>query len=120
VPTLGNLGMPVLGTTYNVTLSYALPSAPTFIITGFSDSIYNGQVLPFELPDAPGCDLLASAESTALVFATAVGTAITPISVPSGVSFIGVELFHQWAALDIAANALGLVLSDAGWATIGT
>jgi hypothetical protein len=31
---------------------------------------------------------------------------------------MGAEVFHQWAVLD-AVNALGIVVSDAGKATLG-
>jgi hypothetical protein len=33
---------------------------------------------------------------------------------------IGLEVFHQWAVIDIPANSLGVVMSDAGHATIGS
>ena len=45
------------------------------------------------------------------------GAANAAFSVPSSTSNIGLEVFHQWAVLD-AVNSLGVVVSDAGRATI--
>ena len=119
VPTLGNTGQPVLGTSYQLTLGDALASAPALLMTGLSDTTYNGTPLPYALPNAPGCSILAAPTTTTFVFTSAGGTATSQIDVPSSSSYIGLELFHQWAVLD-PANALGIVVSDAGMAHIGT
>jgi hypothetical protein len=33
--------------------------------------------------------------------------------------FTGIIAYHQWAVLDVGANQLGIVMSDAGVATVG-
>lgn len=119
VPTLGNVGGPVLGTSYDITLSQALASSAAFLITGLSDATYNGTPLPYQLPNAPGCELLAAPQSTQLRLTSPSGTASGSFVVPNSPAYIGIELFHQWAVLD-PANPLGIVVSDAGKAKMGT
>ena len=49
---------------------------------------------------------------------SATGTASWTVGVPGTPILMGTEVFHQWAVLD-AVNALGIVVSDAGKATLG-
>ena len=49
--------MPILNSSYDVTLSGAIPSAFAIMVTGLSDTVHNGLPLPAPLPGAPGCDL---------------------------------------------------------------
>ncbi|MCB9883891.1 MAG: S8 family serine peptidase [Planctomycetes bacterium] len=119
VPTLGHNGTPVLGTSYDLTLTDALASSAALMMTGLSDSSYNGTPLPYALPNAPGCELLAAPMATTFTFTSGTGTATHTVNVPSSSSYIGLELFHQWAVLD-PANGLGIVVSDAGVAHVGT
>ena len=79
--------------------------------------MFNGTPAP--LPNAPGSDLLAAADATQFMFTSATGTATNSLVVPNSTSYIGLELFHQWAVFD-AANPLGIVVSDAGKAWLGT
>ena len=116
-PELGNDGVPSLGSTYDVTLADAAASAATFIVTGLSDTVYQGTPLPAAIPGGPGCSVYAAPDVTQLLFTTASGTANATFGVPSSVSYIGLSLYHQWAVLD-AVNAVGIVVSDAGRATI--
>ena len=74
--------------------------------------------MPFPLPNAPGCSVFAAPDATLFLLTTAAGTATHSVGVPSATSYIGVELFHQWAVLD-AANPLGIIVSDAGRAWLG-
>ena len=46
------------------------------------------------------------------------GTASGTINVPNAPSLMGLPVYHQWAVLD-SVNALGIVVSDAGRATVG-
>ncbi len=119
VPALGHTGAPVLGTSYDLTLSNALASTPALMMTGLSDSTYNSTPLPYALPNAAGCALLAAPMSTTFTFTSANGTATHSMTVPNSPSYIGLDLFHQWAVLD-PANGLGIVVSDAGKAHVGT
>ena len=116
-PDLGITGFPVLGTTYNLTVSSAVASSAAFFITGLSDTIYGGTNLPAPIPGAPGCSVYASPDVTQLLFTNSSGTSSAAQNVPNLPSLAGLELFHQWAILD-AVNAVGIVVSDAGKARI--
>jgi choice-of-anchor B domain-containing protein len=117
VPDIGNTGLPTLNSTYNVTLDNAVPQAFAVCVSGLSDTVYNGGPLPLALPGAPGCNLMVSAEVLDLRITSPQGTASRTFSIPSSPAYVGVDLFHQWAVLD-AVNTLGIVVSDAGKATI--
>lgn len=113
-----DVGLPWIGSTYDVTVSRAAASTFAVLLSGLSDTTYQGAPLPSPLPGAPGCDLQASADVSTAVIVSPTGTASSPISVPSSASLMGLPLFHQWAVLD-SVNSLGLVVSDAGKATVG-
>lgn len=117
VPQLGNNGFPILGTSYDVTLSNAAAMAPTFFISGLSDSIYQGTPLPAPIPGAPGCSVYAAPHSTLLMFTSAAGTASASTTVPNAPFLSGLSVYHQWAILD-SVNATGIVVSDAGRAVV--
>ncbi|MFK7740169.1 MAG: S8 family serine peptidase [Planctomycetota bacterium] len=118
VPALSNAGEPILGASYDLTLSDALANTFAVLASGLSDTSWSGGALPTPLPGAPGCDLLVAPDVLDAVVTSATGTGSQSIAVPSSTGLIGTELFHQWAILD-AVNAAGLVLSNAGRATIG-
>ena len=117
-PELGNTGVPEIGGSYTVTLASALANAPVLLVCGFSDQLFGGVPLPLPLPGAPGCNLLISADVLFVQAASPTGTSSFPIAVPASVGLIGTQLFHQWAVFD-PVNALGLVVSNAGKASIG-
>jgi len=116
-PVIGNVGLPILNTTYNVTLADALPTTFAICVSGLSDTIYNGSPLPVALPGAPGCSIFAAPALLQLFVTSAAGTASAPFSIPANPANIGVSLYHQWAVAD-NVNTLGLVVSNAGKATV--
>ena len=117
MPRLGNNGLPILGSNYTVTLNDAAPQALAVFVSGLSDAVYNGSPLPLALPGAPGCDLFVSGDVTSVYNTNANGAANATFSIPSSTANIGLNVFHQWAVLD-AVNSFGVVVSDAGRATI--
>jgi len=117
-PAIGNNGLPSIGTTYDVTLSAAAASSVAVLISGLSDTMHQGTPLPAALPGAPGCSILAAPLVTEAQLITAAGTASAPIAVPNSLNLMGLPVYHQWAVLD-SVNALGIVVSDAGKATVG-
>jgi hypothetical protein len=117
VPSLGNAGIPILNSSYDVTLSDAAPTTFALMVSGFSDTMFNGAPLPIALPGAPGCSVHAAPELLQVFVTDAAGTASAPFGIPASPTNIGLSLYHQWAVLD-AVNALGIVVSDAGRATI--
>jgi len=117
-PAIGNSGLPSLGTSYDLTLSSAAASSVAVLISGLSDTVYQGSPLPLALPGAPGCEILAAPAVTEAQVISAAGTASGTIAVPNSAPLMGLNVFHQWAVLD-AVNALGIVVSDAARATVG-
>ena len=117
-PEIGNVGLPSLGSSYDVTVSRAATSTFAVLLSGLSDTVYQGTPLPAALPGAPGCDLQASADVTSAQVVSSTGTASGTINVPNAPSLMGLPVYHQWAVLD-SVNALGIVVSDAGRATVG-
>jgi hypothetical protein len=75
--------------------------------------------LPIPLVGAPGCDIYAAPQVLQLFVTSGAGTASAPFIVPPTPANIGLSLYHQWAVLD-PANPLGIVVSEAGRATIDT
>ncbi|MFK7741095.1 MAG: S8 family serine peptidase [Planctomycetota bacterium] len=117
-PSIGNSGLPQLGSSYGVTLSDALANTFAVLASGFSDSTWSGGSLPAPLPGAPGCDLLVDPLVLDAVATGAAGAGNVSFNVPSSTSLVGFEVFHQWGVLD-AVNAAGLVLSNAARASVG-
>ena len=117
-PDLGSVGLPSITTSYTVTLASALPSTIALFVSGFSDQSFGAIPLPWTLPGAPGCNLLVSADVLDAVVTSGTGTGSRTIAVPGSTSLIGFTIFHQWGVFD-AVNPLGIVVSNAGRATIG-
>ena len=118
VPDLQNAGLPKINDSYDVTLADALGSSLAISMTGFSNTTYNGAVLPAGLPDAPGCLVLVAPQVTQFMVTTPGGTANASFTVPNDAGLIGAELYHQWAVLD-SVNTLGIVVSEGGIAIVG-
>jgi len=96
-----------------------LPTTPVVLMSGMSDAGYQGQPLPIGLPGAPGCDLLVAADVLATAVTSATGNAQSPLTIPNQQALLGVSVFHQWVVWDPSVNALSLVVSNAGKATVG-
>ncbi|MCA8973716.1 MAG: hypothetical protein KDC98_03295, partial [Planctomycetes bacterium] len=112
IPSIDVNGPPQLGTSYGVTLADGLPSSVAVLVTGSSSPS------PVTLPGT-ACDLYVSPDITDAELLSATGACSHTIPVPSSTNFLGVNLYHQWAVLDPAANQLGIVMSNAGAATFG-
>ena len=100
-------------------MSNGLASSIAILLSGESNTSYLGLPLPAPLPGAPGCQVFVAWQALDSVLTDAQGSASSSITVPNNASLVGLELFHQWALIDPTANALGIVTSDAGAATIG-
>jgi serine protease AprX len=117
-PSLSSVGLPSLGSSYSVSVSDALAGTFGVLASGLSDSTWSGGSLPVALPGAPGCLLLVDPVVLDAVVVSGSGAGSVSFSVPSSSGLIGAEVFHQWGILD-AANSLGVVMSNAGRASIG-
>ena len=98
-------------------MRFQRPSSGAFFLTGLSDTVYQSTPLPAAITGAPGCSVYAAPDVTQLMITTGSGTASASFSVPNSPVYIGLDLFHQWAVLD-AVNPIGIVVSDAGKASI--
>lgn len=117
-PALAAQGVPTLGASYDVTLANAANGTGALLLTGLSDAVHQGLSLPYSLPGAPGCAVLVSPDSSRFAVSSASGTASLGFALPNAAAFLGTRLLHQWAIFE-PANALGIVVSNAGRATIG-
>lgn len=117
-PLLSNSGLPSLSASYSVTIADALPGTFAVLASGLSDSTWSGGALPAALPGAPGCTLFVDPTVLDAIATSATGTGSVSFSVPASTGLIGAQVFHQWGVLD-TVNGLGIVMSDAGSATIG-
>ena len=118
VPALGFDGTPQLGTSYQPKVSGALDATFALLASGLNNTAYQGIPLPFELPNAPGCDLLVSADALDLAVTDANGEASSPIAVPNAGNLVGLTVYHQWLIWDPSVNNLNIVTSNAGAATV--
>ncbi|MCK5943551.1 MAG: hypothetical protein KAI24_16330 [Planctomycetes bacterium] len=118
VPAIGFDGLPQLGTVYEPTVRDALGATFALLASGLDNQAYQGVPLPLELPNAPGCDLLVSADALDLTLTDAAGDASSPITVPNVPTLVGLVVYHQWLIWDPTVNGLGIVTSDAGTATV--
>ena len=126
----GALGVPVLaratgslplpGTMFTATISGA-PAGLALMATGLSDAQSGGLLLPLSLAalGMPGCQLFAEALQLDTV-AGASSTLAWSWALPAGGALLGLRFYQQALVLDPAANALGLVVSNAAAATIGS
>jgi len=118
VPDIGAAGTPQVGTVYQPTLNGAPASSIALLVSGLSDQVYQGLPLPLALPDAPGCDLLVSADTVASTTTNLIGFASSPIVVPNQPSLAGLAIYHQWYVWDPSVNAFGFVSSNAARALL--
>lgn len=118
-PSMGVTGLPQLGATYSPSVTDALAGTAAVLVSGLSDQAWQGLPLPLSLPGASGCDLLTAADASEVTLTDAAGAASLSVTVPSAQSLVGLQVFHQWAILDPSANAISIVMSDGGAATIG-
>ena len=88
------------------------------LVSGLDDQIFQGLPLPLALPNAPGCNLLVSADVLQTAGVSASGSAQGAIGVPNNPSFVGLSVFHQWLVWDPGVNVLSVVASNGGTATV--
>lgn len=116
VVALGNVGVPTLGRSFQITLANAPSGALAALWLGLTKT---NIPLPSNL--APGCSLYASFEILPLAarVANANGFATVVYPIPNNVAFRGVRFFNEWFVVDKPANNLGLTFSNGGEAKVG-
>ena len=120
MPVIGSVGRPLIGKSYQITLSRARPNAPAFFALGVSDKKFLGLTLPYNLTPigAPLCFVYCSYDVVISKTTTGSGTAGQTIAVPNNPLLAGQSLFHQWIVRD-PFNKLQLVFSNGGKSTVG-
>ena len=107
--------LPLIGTTYNLSLANGVPLSAAVLVSGLSTTGPAG----LALPGAPGCSVYPTPVARAQAVIDAAGNASLPITIPNSTVLTGIVAYHQWAVLDAGANQLGIVMSEAGQATVG-
>lgn len=119
-PYLFSPAVPSVGTDFPVIVANVPPSAVSLLVIGASNTTWNGLPLPIDLGafGAPGCNLYVS------------GDVFLPATNYNGTVYVALPLartlrpstrfFVQGLAVDLAANPLGVVFSNAAAATVGT
>jgi len=106
-PRIEALTRPWIGESLQLSVTGVTTSTPLLLFTGSSRTRWGSLKLPLDLTIAgmPGCFLNTSAELVMPVQAP------VQYSLPNDRGLVGLRYFHQIAAIDAAANAVGLVLS---------
>jgi hypothetical protein len=121
VPYLFSPAVPYLGENLPIITANVNPGAMPFLLVGLSRSTWNAVALPAALDPygAPGCSLLVS-NDLMLLTTNYNGTAYTTFRMPTVLPPSTVPLlFVQTMVIDLPANQLGLVLSNAAAIAIG-
>ncbi|HJM40351.1 MAG TPA: hypothetical protein QGG59_09565 [Planctomycetota bacterium] len=113
-PSIGFIGVPGLGQTFDITLTDSIPLASNFLAIGWSNTSWNGKSLPFDLTGigAPGNNLYVSLDFLIPGQNTSTGEASKTLSVPNNPAWAGRDVYFQWRIFDSVANAFGSVTSD--------
>jgi hypothetical protein len=98
-----------------------LPLSVAIVTMGFSDTTFGPYALPLDLGflGMPNC-ILRSAPETIVFVPGAGGSATFSLAVPNLNSMRGLVFFQQAAAIDPAANPLGVTLTNAVRGVVGT
>ncbi|MEM7201680.1 MAG: integrin alpha [Planctomycetota bacterium] len=116
LPRIGAADRAIVGGTFTTTLGTAPASVP---------AVWNfGSGPPSPLPlagiGAPGCELQFLPVGVVLIATDPSGNVAFPAPLPDDPAFLGGVFLVQWGVVDVAANPLGVIFSDAGAATIGS
>lgn len=121
VPTLTASTLPVLGGSFDVAATnFEATGSVGFMGIGTSDTVSPLGPLPLGLAPfglAASCQLLTSADDTALISLSA-GAGTFSVPIPSSGSLLGFEAFFQGASFDAAATG-GVAVSNGIAATVG-
>ncbi len=113
--------LPWIGTALRVRVTDAVALRPCWLSIGASKTSWGGIPLPLPLDGAgmPGCVVLASPDLSLALATDAAGALEVPLMVPADARFLGASIHLQAWIADAAANAFGLVVTNAATATLG-
>jgi len=118
VPSIGNVGFPTPGLSFDVTVDNALPFLPVTLYLGFSNTSWNRPpniVLPFDMTGigAPGNTLYVAGNFLFSGTADAAGSASLTMNVPNDPTLVGRDIYVQWYCTDLVVNPRGVTMSNA-------
>ncbi|MAE77352.1 MAG: hypothetical protein CMJ85_10840 [Planctomycetes bacterium] len=121
-PVLTHTDKPVLGDAFTINLTQAPSARAAVLLFGFSNKNWGNLPLPFDLKSigAPGCHLLASGDVLFTVVTDNNGAAGKKFALPKDKNLCNAHSYFQYMVLDVAANKLGLVFTNAGDANYGS
>jgi len=110
-PQIGYSGLPGLGQTFDITLANSLPGAVNRMAVGWSDSLWNSTVLPWDLGPIgmPNNWLYVSLDFQFPGANPSTGTYTRTFQVPSDPAWAGRDAYFQLYIVDGAANPRGAV-----------
>ncbi|MFK7742126.1 MAG: PKD domain-containing protein [Planctomycetota bacterium] len=122
VPSLSVASLPQLGASYTLDVETGLAApAAVLLAAGVNKDLYNGLPLPLDLGiiGAAGCELATSVDATDVLVA---GPGATPWSlpIPANPALACFTFYFQGAVLDLPANSLGFVLTNAVAGVVGS
>lgn len=111
---------PWVGDEFTVEVRGLSPNQPVVMLTGFSDTNWNGVRLPLLLDPIGmrGCALYTSPDDSTNL-GNPLGVAVWSVRLPVAAGPLGLRFFNQAVVFDPGANALGLVASNGGAGTLG-
>ena len=119
-PTISSLRRPWLGEVFDVTIAPVPTNTIGLMIYGLSDATSPLGPLPAPLTalGMPGCTL--QVDPVLIDAFLGIGnTATWSVAIPNTATALGVTIYCQGAALDVGANALGLITADHGAMLLG-
>ena len=114
-PYIDYCGFPTLTQSTTIRLEQARAAAPTALMLGFSNKLFNNVVpLPAELAaiGAPGCWLLASLDLLYTSVTDKNGADSQVLTIPDLPVLIGHSIYFQQFVLDTSVNKLGMVFTN--------
>jgi hypothetical protein len=113
---------PLAGGTFSFDVVRARPNAPVALYLGLSRTSLGAIPLPLDLAflGMPGCTLYQSADLLFGMVANGQGVATWSVPIPSDPFLLGFRFHHQAYFVDTSANALGVVISNAAEARVGS
>ena len=114
-------GLPWIGRRMQLGVYGAKPFTGALLLTGGSRLRWGPIPLPIDLGPlgAPSCRILSSGELILPATVGSNGEAWQTISIPNDAGLRGLHFFNQWVLPFPGRNALGVIVSDGGWGTIG-
>lgn len=121
-PALLATSLPQLGGSFTMQVSGGTPNLPAFLIFSLDNTQWLAMPTPVDLVlfGAPDCFAYTANEIVSLVLLDAAGQgASAPLAIPNDPSLDGVTWWNQAATISPGANALDLLVTNAGTAVVG-